>query len=467
MLRVDMGVKVLGKISDFFYIKVSEDKMVAEIYCKEQYKNININLEMPMLIEFLKDNRVIYGINQQGMELVLSHVSSNIFPIVSAKGKYSKNGKDGKITFHQKNDFEVKRGEDWNFRDVMQIPTVSKGEKLATISLPTNGVDGMNVSGTVLRARPGKPVPIKAGKDVVYNNADQIFYADAEGQMNVTNRYIQVDDVYIVDETLSMKTGNLDFVGSIVIRGDVPTGYTVKAVGDIKIYGIVEAATVISGGSIYISEGLSGLKKGLIKADKDIHIGYINQGIADAGQSIYVENSIIHSECMAREHIHCQHGNIIGGSLSVGKSIKASDIGNRLSTETSINLELNKKINDEKIELENKKKELTRTLKQLETIGKKLTDSKMELDVKMRITMLRQKRSHEQIVEKINQINAKLEKMDANLGSKEEANLTVTNNLHKNVIISFSKYKRKINKPRRTVQLRLNSSDIVIHALKN
>ncbi len=170
---------------------------------------------------------------------------------------------------------------------------------------------------------------------------------------------------------------------------------------------------------------------------------------------------------MAREHIHCQHGNIIGGSLSVGKSIKASDIGNRLSTETSINLGLNKKINDEKIELENKKKELTRTLKQLETIGKKLTDSKMELDVKMRITMLRQKRSHEQIVEKINQINAKLEKMDANLGSEAEAHLTVTNNLHPNVIISFGKYKRKINKPRRTVQLRLNSSDIVIHALKN
>src|SRR5690625_3560288 len=231
----------------------------------------------------------------------------------------------------------------------MKIPTVNKGEKLATISLPTKGIDGMNVYGTVLRARPGKPVRIKAGKDVTYNSKDQTFYAESEGQLNVTNRFIQIDDVYTVDETLSMKTGNLDFVGSIVIRGDVPTGYRVKAAGDIKIHGIVEAATVISGGSIYISEGLSGLQKGYLKADKDIHIGYINQGIAEAGQSIYVENSIIHSECTAKDQILCQHGNIIGGSLSVGQSIEANDIGNRLSTETAINLGLDKDINDEKM----------------------------------------------------------------------------------------------------------------------
>lgn len=462
-----MGVGVMSQISNLFYIKVSNDKMLAEIYCKEKYENIDIKLEKPMMLEFLKQNNVVYGIDKQSMELVLNNVSSNKFPIVIAKGKHSENGVDGKITFLQSNSSKIERGEDWNFREIMKIPTVSKGEKLATISLPTKGVDGINVQGTVLRSRPGRPVSIKAGKGVIYNSIDQTFYADAEGQMNVTKRFIQVEDVYIVNETLSMKTGNLDFVGSIVIRGDVPTGYTVKAAGDIKIHGIVEAATLIAGGSIYISEGLSGLKKGYLKAAKDIHIGYINQGIVEAGESIYIENSIIHSECTAKDRIFCQHGNVIGGSLSVGRSIEASDIGNRLSTETAINLGLNKAINDEKIELENKKNELIRTLKQLETIGNKLANSKIEQDAKMRITMLRQRRSYEQITEEINLIDDMLEKMDAHLGSEDEAHLIVKNKLHPNVIISFGKYKRRINKPRQTVQLKLNNSDIVIHALKN
>ena len=457
----------MGKISDYFYIKVSDDKMVAELYCKEQYPSMDMKLDMQMLIEYLKENQVIYGIKKSGIELVLNKAPAKRFPIVIANGKHSENGIDGEITFHKKTHSEIKREAGWNFRDVMKIPTVNKGEKLATISLPTRGIDGKNVHGTVLRARPGKPVLIKAGKDVAYHSQDQTFYAESEGQLNVTSRFIQIEDVYTVDETLSMKTGNLDFVGSIVIRGDVPTGYSVKAAGDIKIYGIVEAATIISGGSIYISEGLSGLQKGAIEADKDVHIGYINQGKVVAGQSIYVENSIIHSESTARDHILCHHGNIIGGSLSAGKSIEASDIGNRLSTETAINLGLNKAVNDERIKLENKKKELTKTLIQLETIGEKLKDSKMELDAKMRITMLRQRRSHEQITGKIDLINKELEELDAHLGSEEEAHLTVKNHLHSNVIISFGKYKRKINQPRRRVQLRLNNNDIVIHALKN
>lgn len=457
----------MSQLSSLFYIKVSDDKMTAEIYCKERYETLDIKLEMPSMIDFLKQNNIVYGIDKKALDLVLNIVSSKRFPITIAKGTHSENGVDGKITFQQKNNSEITRDENWNFRDVMQIPTVKKGEKLATITLPTRGLDGMTVQGTVLRARPGKPISIKAGKDVIYKNEDQSFYADAEGQMNVTNRFIQVDDVYMVNETLSMKTGNLDFVGSIVIKGDVPTGYTVKAEGDIKIHGIVEAANVISGGSIYISEGLSGLKKGCLQADKDIHIGYINQGIVEAGQSIYVENSIIHSECTAKERILCQHGNIIGGSLSVGMSIEASDIGNRLSTETAINLGLDKAINDEKMKLESKKKELITTLKQLETIGKKLSESKVELNAKMRITMLRQRRSSEQITEKVNLITEKIAKMNAHLGSEEEAHLIVKNNLYPNVVISFGKYKRKINKLRRTVQLELNNRDIVIHALQN
>jgi len=152
-------------MSDFFYIKVSDDKMVAEVYCKEQYNHIDMKIEMPMLIDFLKENKVIYGVDKKGVELILNRVHPERFPIVIANGKQSKNGDDGNIIFHKQNNVEVKRGEDWNFRDVMQIPTVNKGEKLATISLPTKGIDGKNVRGTVLRARPGKPVPIKAGKN--------------------------------------------------------------------------------------------------------------------------------------------------------------------------------------------------------------------------------------------------------------------------------------------------------------
>src|SRR5699024_7698080 len=127
-----------------------------------------------------------------------------------------------------------------------------------------------------------------------------------------------------------MKNGNIDFNGSIIIHGNVPTGYTVKAKEDIKIFGIVEGATLIAGGSIFISEGIAGLQKGFIQAGKDVHVGYVNQGNISAGGSVRVENAIFHSKCVARDHLHLEYGSIIGGSVSAGQSIKAKDVGNRM-----------------------------------------------------------------------------------------------------------------------------------------
>src|SRR5699024_4459278 len=222
-----------------------------------------------------------------------------------------------------------------------RIPSVKANQKLATITLPTKGEEGINVLGQKLKAQHGKPIQINAGINVIFNEDDLSFYSSIDGQVSITERDIKVHPVYEVNESLAMKTGNIDFVGSIIIKGDVTTGYTVKAKGDIKIFGIVEAATIISGGSVFVAEGLAGLQKGTIKAEENIHIGYINQGIVHANDSVYVENSIIHSEITANKQVFCQKGNIIGGSLSAGQLIEAKDIGNRLSTKTHITLGIN------------------------------------------------------------------------------------------------------------------------------
>ncbi len=71
-------------------------------------------------------------------------------------------------------------------------------------------------------------------------------YANVNGQVSIIDNRIHVLDVYEVNESISMKIGNIDFPGKIVIRGDVPTGFTIKAEGDISIFGLVEAATIIA-----------------------------------------------------------------------------------------------------------------------------------------------------------------------------------------------------------------------------
>ncbi|MFD1037960.1 FapA family protein [Virgibacillus byunsanensis] len=263
-----------------------------------------------------------------------------------------------------------------------------------------------------------------------------------------------------MDESLSLKNGNLDFVGSITIHGDVPTGYTVNAKGDIKIYGMVEAATLTAGGSIFISEGLAGLQKGYIKAVEDIHVGYINQGIVYAGSNIYVESSITHSQCVAKNHIYCQRGNIIGGTLSAGKSIEAKDIGNRLSSKTEIIFGINKTVNDREKRLIAEKKVLQDTLQKLSIIGEKLKSVSGGQDVKQRIALLKQRNSYNKTLEKLAEVEKMLQEINAHLGNEHEAVLNVNGHIHPKVIVAFGKYQRKITKEHQYVQMKLERNEI-------
>lgn len=448
----------------YFYIETSPDKLNAEIYCTDEYNERKVTIDRALIDELLLDNNLKSGIVENNIKLLLTTPPASKFPITIAKGIPAQNGEHGKLIYEFNFSSEVQKTDDWNFRDVMRIPSVQKGQKLATIVPPTKGKNGIDVFGNTIRAKQGKPVLMRAGKNVIYNESDMSFYATLEGQASAHHQVIEVQPVFEVHDSLSMETGNLNFVGSIIIHGDIPTGYTVEAEGDVKIYGIVEAATVISGGSIYVSEGLSGLQKGSLKAAHNIHVGYINQGIVHAGETIYVENSILHSECEANKDIYCQRGNIIGGTLSAGQTIEAKDIGNRLSTKTEISLGISQTANEQEQKLLAKKEELIATLSNLKMIGEKLKlqDSQNK---QIQLTLRRQQNSYKQTSEQLDKVKTALLQLNSSLGDEKSAELIVNNYIYPNTVISFGKYKRMIQTDHRNVHIFLNKNEITVHTL--
>ncbi|MGJ9458883.1 DUF342 domain-containing protein [Oceanobacillus sp. CF4.6] len=452
------------QLADYFHIQVSSDKMSAQLLCNDNYINQELEIDESSIRRFLDANHILYGIDQASVNQIISGVSEASFPIQIAKGLPVINGEDGQIKYELNLDTKYERTEDWDFRDVMRIPNVIKGEKLATLYNPTIGVEGINVSGAVVLPKPGNPISVKAGNNVVYNEENMSFYAAVNGQISIIGRYIHVYPVYEVKETLSMKTGNLNFVGTIIIHGDVPTGFQVQAEGDIKIYGMVEAGVITAGGSVYVSEGMSGQGSGFIKARENITIGYINQGIVHAENDLYVENSILHSECVAEGHVYCQKGNIIGGTLSVGKSIEAKDIGNRLSTKTEIIFGMNKTFSDKEDELIARQNELTDKLQKIKLIGSKLHEHDTS-NPKLRISILRQKNSVKKTEEQLRTIEDMLLRINSKIDSEQDAYLIVRNFIHPNTIIAFAKYKKNINTNYHYVKINLVHNEIMIHPL--
>ncbi|MEN2464548.1 FapA family protein [Ornithinibacillus sp. FSL M8-0202] len=453
-------------LRDFFNINISADRMMAElVYTEEYLANQELEVTAESVMKLLAEYNIKYGIQQSNLDRLLSDITLDDFPLMIAKGKEPIHGIDGKVDFKINFHPEIEKTDNWNFRDVMQIPSVEKGDKLVEISMPTNGVEGIDVYGKVVSSRPGKPINLKPGKNVRYEEESQSFFAEEVGQASMHGNLIQVHPVYEVTDTLSMKEGNLDFPGTIVIRGNVPSGFRVHAGGDVKIYGMVEAATILANGSVYISEGFSGLHKGFMKAGENIHIGYINQGMVQTAGNLYVENSILHSDCVVGRELVCERGSIIGGQISAGESIQVKHVGNQMNTKTVLVLGRSHKELEKLEKLEAEKKELEDTLEKLSIIGDKLSQTpNLESNPQLVATLKRQKASYDKNQAQLNSVNEQLRSMASN-SDLNQAKLTVTGNLYGNTTITFGKYTRVMNTEHAQVEFELLRNEIYMRSI--
>src|SRR5690625_1007281 len=155
----------MNEMARIFTVHVSSDKEVATLTCKDIEQANTLALTAQDYLQFLKRHLIVYGIKQETIKRLTKTLNKVQFPVVVAKGTPARQGKDGKIHYHIELEQKVKvsEKEQINFRDLMRIPTVSKGEKLATLIPPTKGQDGIDVYGKTIPHQPGERKRIRQG----------------------------------------------------------------------------------------------------------------------------------------------------------------------------------------------------------------------------------------------------------------------------------------------------------------
>ncbi len=120
--------------------------------------------------------------------------------------------------------------------------------------------------------------------------------------MKVVDEKIIVNNIYEVAGNVGSSTGDITFDGSIVVHGNVITGFRVEATEDIEVMGGVEGATILAGGMITLHSGIQGMGKSNIQCGGDLHTKFIEQADVACGGNIYSE-AILHSKVSCKGEI--------------------------------------------------------------------------------------------------------------------------------------------------------------------
>ncbi|MNC15197.1 hypothetical protein D3C75_630030 [compost metagenome] len=457
-------------LSQYMNITFSEDKGIAYLQFSKKDENFSCTIED--LESFLHSHNIRYGIQRDIVQRISSNPEEYFFSRVPiAIGQPAVNGIDGRVVLtvdleEDRKPLEMADGK-VDYKDLVRLHNVLKGQIIAKIIPPEPGKSGMMVTGEELPFKPGKEAHFKVGKNVLVDQEETAMYAAIDGLVTLTDKgKINVFPVYEVNGDVDYSTGNIDFVGTVVIRGNVLTGFTVKSAGDIRVVGGVEGAELISGGSIEITGGIIGYNKGLVSAGKNVKVSFIQDGNVVAGEDVIVTQSVMHSNIRAGRDVLCNgaKGLIVGGIVQAGERVVARTIGNTMSTATAIEVgvvpELRNEINELRQELrhllenEDKTNKALYLLNQLANNGQ-LSPDKVALRVKLNAT----KQSHMREEKKIKERVLEIEKMLEDTG---RARVEVIKTIYGGSKIVIGRYTRFVKDPTERVTFIYSEGDITI-----
>jgi uncharacterized protein (DUF342 family) len=351
-------------------IKITLSSNYYEAYITIVLNSKDATVNKEDILDALKRKNIEYGICYDTIEKIVENPSLAKH-LVIAKGKEHKNGTDGRIDykFNLNNSLKPILLSDGrvDHKNLNYIHQVRKGEILAEKIPETPGENGITVTGKIIKAKPGKAVDFKKGKNVKVSNDGWFLLSNDDGLLKFENEKISVIKVLEINGDVGVSTGNIFFNGKIVVRGNVQIGYTVNGEEDVEIFGIVEGSKIISNGNITIHQGVH--NKATLISKKNIISCFIESSSVEAEGDI-ICNTIMHCDinCGGKVIANGKKGLIVGGNLKVRKEITAKTLGSKIGTVTKLELGIDQDLLDEYKNTKNLIEDTRKNVKKLDSV---------------------------------------------------------------------------------------------------
>ena len=353
-------------------VDVSRDRMTVTIrYDTKEGKKLP---SIDTVKAALADHNIVFGIDDEAIRVGVE----SLYPFVAATGKPPKNGENARIERHfdlgVKGRPKVDQYDRVDFKNMNLFVLAKKGDLLAVRIPQTEGEPGRDVYGLEVPAKNGKPIPIPQGKNTEISGENELI-ASIDGQIVDSGKKINIDPHLLIQGSVGVGTGNIDFAGSVEIKGNVEAGFVVKATGDIEISGMVSGGDV-EGRNVYIQGGVNGMNRGKVRAREDVRAAFAENAVIESERDIYIQDVALHSNISAGKRIFLEdkRGMVTGGLVEAGEEIRCKIVGNTAFVVTRLSVGVNPQLQKRYRELCQEYKESKQRLKQitqmLNTLGK-------------------------------------------------------------------------------------------------
>lgn len=417
------------------------------------------------IIKELETRNITHGVNQSLIKRIISdRMYGSPFQIATYTPPV--NGENGSIEYKFEKEFKPKPKISEtgvvNFKELGLVQIINTNIVIAEITKPTDGTPGMDIRGKSIPQKKGDKANFSIGQNISITPDGLRLVSAVSGVLK------WVRDGFMVESTLTLEnvdssTGNIRFIGDVVVRGDVREGFHVQSDKNITVHGTVSGSKLEAGGTITVKSGCFASK---LRAAGNITVNFFENCMittdADIESSTFTFCTIKCGGSITTKGA----GVIVGGQITCLGNICCNVIGSKNFVKTEVivgNTAVFVKERSEHAEIVKTIKEellsLTRDIKFLlekkATLGKLPPDKQSSLDYCMKQRMLKKHECAEK--------EKKIAEIDALLSIKRYHEIICKTAAYPNVIIRIGQAIQSLTSKYTNVKFTLKEDDNTIN----
>ena len=342
--------KNIININESLEIVISDDKILVEVIFYPPKKN-GRKLKKQEILNKILDLQIKFGLD---LSIIDEFLKKRDYTkrYVLAQGIQPEESKDGFLRYfvdinQKKIKPKILEDGSTDYKTLNLFENVKKGNILVTKIDPIKGKNGRDIFGNIVLSKEPKQSPaLPKGKNTEISPDGKRLISTVNGCVFYKDKLINILPILEIKSDIDNSTGNIDFVGNVIVRGNVLNGFTINAEGNVNIYGYVEGATIIADGNIFIAKGVQGAGKAKIVSSQNITLNFVENTTLIAEKDINAQY-IMHCNIFCNGDLTVlgkRRGVIIGGKAIVGGDLISRDIGSSMSNNTEVTVGINYKV---------------------------------------------------------------------------------------------------------------------------
>ncbi len=390
-----------------------------------------------MVADALASAGVIFGIDQSRLAEVGKQPGR---PVVVATGTPSAQGRAGWVECLVP---PPATKDDDNTRMVFKVLNVRKGEPVAQLHEPEIGAEGIAVTGEPIPGRRGIPVAVSGGPGIAPDPAVPGRYlATCDGNAVLEGGgKVEVRDTIEFSGDLDLTMGDIDFVGSLIVRGDIHGDINIKVGRNLTVFGDVADAVIVVGGDVIVRNGFIGRGIGSITAGGSVKVQLVRNQHIIAGNEVHIERESVNGVICAKRKIIGTQAMISGGTLEADELVEVGMLGRIEGGQVKVRVGRRGKILERLAAIEKELRQLEKNCTDIKDAVYKLVRMKIDagtLPAEKESMLTRLQEAQRLIPTKRDQLIAEQKRLSEEMQRLSEAKLVVHDTISDNVLVDVN-----------------------------